>query len=48
MLEDMQYTYFGNILEYFDAIFVYVGGSEFGNGLLGYDTYEEDYFGIEY
>lgn len=44
MLKDLQDTY---IPECFNDIFVASGAGEFGGGYLGYDTYEQDYFGIE-
>lgn len=44
MLEDLQDTY---IPECFNDIFVASGAGEFGGGYLGYDAYEQDYFGIE-
>lgn len=31
----------------FDAFFVALGGGEFGGGLLGFDSYEQDYFGLD-
>lgn len=30
----------------FDRFFVAIGASDFNGGLLGYDTYEQDYFGL--
>lgn len=33
--------------EYFDDFFVAVKGGDYGGGLIGYDTYENDYFGID-
>lgn len=35
------------IPEYFDDFFVAVKGGDYGGGLIGYDTYEHDYFGLE-
>lgn len=34
------------IPEYFDAFFVSIGAGEYGGGLLGYDSYEQDYFSL--
>lgn len=34
------------IPECFDLLFVAVGAGDYGNGLLGWDSYEQDYFGI--
>jgi len=31
----------------FDLFFVTIGAGQFGGGLLGYDSYEQDYFGID-
>lgn len=33
--------------ECFNDLFVAAGGAEFGGGLLGWDSYEGDYFGLE-
>lgn len=33
--------------ECFDILFVAVGAGPYGGGYLGYDTYEQDYFGID-
>lgn len=44
MAEDLQCEY---IPEYFDLFFVAIGGRYQGGGLLGYDSYEEDYFGLQ-
>lgn len=44
MLEDLNNHY---VPECFDDFFVAIGGSEYGGGLLGWDSYEQDYFGIE-
>lgn len=34
--------------EHFDDFFTAVGGGDFGGGLFGWDSYEGDYFGIDY
>lgn len=44
MQEDLQNTY---VPECFDDLFVAIGASGYGGGLLGWDAYEQDYFGIE-
>ena len=36
-----------SIPEYFDDFFVAVKGRYYGGGLIGYDTYENDYFGLD-
>lgn len=43
------YEDFQNIGDYdlFDDIFVAIGGAEQGNGLMGWDSYEQDYFGLD-
>ena len=33
--------------KYFDSFFVAVKGGNFGGGLMGYDEYEGDYFGLD-
>ena len=43
MTEDLQNEY---VPDCFDALFVAAGGGEFGGGLLGWDSYEQDYYGI--
>lgn len=45
MMEDLHNEY---IPEYFDYFFVGIGGGEHFGGFLGYDSYEEDYFGIDF
>lgn len=44
MMSDLQDCY---VPECFDDLFVAIGASEYGGGLLGWDSYEQDYFGIE-
>lgn len=44
MREDLQLEY---IPEYFDLFFVAIGAGDNGGGLLGYDSYEQDYFGLQ-
>ena len=44
MIEDLQWEY---VPEYFDSFFVAIGAGEYGGGLLGYDSYEQDYFGLQ-
>lgn len=44
MYSDLQNEY---VPECFDDFFVAIGASEYGGGLLGWDSYEQDYFGIE-
>lgn len=44
MLSDLDNVY---IPECFDDFFVAIGGAKYGGGLLGWDSYEQDYFGIE-
>jgi hypothetical protein len=44
MREDMYFEY---IPECFDSLFVAIGAGEKGGGLLGWDSYEQDYFGLQ-
>mgnify|MGYP003571260762 CR=1 FL=1 len=44
MREDLEEQYVPNC---FDILFVAAGAGEFGGGYLGWDSYEQDYFGIE-
>lgn len=44
MLSDLENCY---VPMCFDDFFVAAGASEYGGGLLGWDSYEQDYFGIE-
>lgn len=44
MYEDMENEY---IPECFDRFFVAIGAGEIGGGLLGWDSYEQDYFGLQ-
>ena len=44
ILSDLENCY---VSDCFDDFFVAIGASEFGHGLLGWDSYEQDYFGIE-
>ena len=44
MQEDLRDTY---IPECFNDLFVAAGAGSYGGGLLGWDSYEQDYFGIE-
>lgn len=37
----------GYVPECFDILFVAVGAGSYGGGYLGYDVYEQDYFGID-
>lgn len=48
MQDDLNnWSYIDKLEELFDLFFVAVGaGNDFG-GLLGYDTYEQDYFGLD-
>lgn len=43
MESDLQDAY---VPEYFDAFFVAAGGGDLAGGLLGWDSYEGDYFGL--
>lgn len=43
MLEDLQEEW---VPECFDIFFVAIGAGDAGNGLLGWDAYEQDYMGI--
>lgn len=43
MREDMECEY---IPEYFNSFFVAIGAGAAGGGLLGWDSYEQDYFGL--
>ncbi|MDE6520389.1 MAG: hypothetical protein K2K91_08065 [Ruminococcus sp.] len=36
-----------DIPDYFDDFFVAVKNGNYGDGLIGYDTYENDYFGLD-
>lgn len=44
MREDLENEY---VPECFDILFVAAGTGEYGGGYLGWDTYEQDYFGID-
>lgn len=44
--EDL-YDDYNWIPECFDSFFVAIGAGNSGGGILGYDNYEQDYFGIE-
>lgn len=44
MQEDLQNEY---IPEYFNSFFVAIGAGDFYGGILGYDSYEQDYFGLQ-
>ena len=44
MLEDLQFEY---IPKCFDDFFVAIGAGDYGGGLLGWDSYEQDYFGLQ-
>ena len=44
MYEDLQNEY---VPECFDILFVSVGAGEYGGGYLGWDSYEQDYYGID-
>lgn len=43
MSEDLEWEW---IPECFDTFFVAIGGGESGGGLLGWDSWEQDYFGL--
>lgn len=43
MRDDMEEEY---VPECFDFFFVAIGAGELGGGYLGYDSYEQDYFGL--
>lgn len=43
MREDLENEY---IPEYFDSFFVAIGVGNLGGGYLGWDSYEQDYFGL--
>lgn len=44
MYEDLKENW---VPECFDIFFVAAGAGRYGNGYLGYDEYEQDYFGID-
>ncbi len=44
MREDLENAY---VPDCFDDFFVAIGAGEYGGGLLGWDSYEQDYFGLE-
>lgn len=44
MITDLNDCY---VSEYFNEFFVAVGGGDVANGLLGWDVYEQDYYGID-
>lgn len=44
MITDLNDCY---VSEYFNEFFVAVGGGDVTNGLLGWDVYEQDYYGID-
>jgi len=43
LLTDLRYEY---VPDCFDDFFVAINGDRVGNGLLGWDSYEQDYYGI--
>lgn len=43
MREDLENEY---VPECFDILFVAIGAGDYGGGYLGWDSYEQDYFGI--
>ena len=43
MREDLEETY---VPDCFDILFVAAGAGDFANGYVGWDSYEQDYFGI--
>lgn len=45
MQSDLQETYMPEI---FNDLFVAAGGAEYGGGLLGWDSYEGDYYGLDF
>ncbi len=47
MLDDMNDWMFESLQEFFNLFFVVMGAENDFGGLLGYDSYEEDYFGLE-
>lgn len=44
MREDLEETY---VPDCFDVLFVAAGAGEFGSGYLGWDSYEQDYYGLD-
>lgn len=44
MFYDLENEY---VPEYFDIFFVATGAGQYGGGYLGYDEYEDDYFGLD-
>lgn len=44
MYTDLQESY---VPECFDILFISVGAGEYGGGYLGWDSYEQDYFGLD-
>ena len=44
MYTDLQESY---VPECFDILFVSVGAGEYGGGYLGWDAYEQDYYGLD-
>lgn len=44
MREDLSNAY---VPECFDILFVSVGAGEYGGGYLGWDSYEQDYYGLD-
>lgn len=47
MLDDMDDWTFEDLQEFFNLFFVAMGAENDFGGLLGYDSYEDDYFGLE-
>lgn len=44
MQEDLAEEY---AAKYFDLFFVAIGAGDYGGGLLGFDSYEQDYYGLQ-
>lgn len=44
MREDLEETY---VPDCFDVLFVAAGAGEYGGGYLGWDAYEQDYYGLD-
>lgn len=45
MQQDLEETY---MPEMFNDLFVAAGGADYGGGLLGWDSYEGDYYGLDF
>ena len=48
MQNDLDNWMYKDFKDHFNDLFVAAGAGKFGGGLLGYDTYEGDYYGLDF